>query len=167
MLWLHILGASIWVGSIIFLGIVLAPLSKRLIPDDARRSEFMADIGRRFNILGWSSMAVLVVTGLYNVNRFTGGFTRLGALLPTTYGLTLLAKAILVILMITITFYHSFILGPRIRTLTTKLGASATTRPLESTNLLRLQRTSGVLMSTLAVLAVCTLFLAALLRTLT
>ncbi len=52
--WIHLVFSSIWVGGAIFLGIVLAPLLKKTMPDVNKRSSFMVVVGRRFNYLSLS-----------------------------------------------------------------------------------------------------------------
>ncbi len=47
--WIHLLCASIWVGGSIFLGLVLAPLLKKLSFSIEERMNLMIKTGRRFN----------------------------------------------------------------------------------------------------------------------
>jgi len=47
--WAHLVSASIWVGGGIFLGVVLAPLLKRMSFSTEERLELMIKTGRRFN----------------------------------------------------------------------------------------------------------------------
>jgi uncharacterized membrane protein len=64
---LHILAAMVWLGGTFFLALVGAP-ELRTIEDVALRSELFRRIGRRFRRVGWSSVAVLVVTGFANLH---------------------------------------------------------------------------------------------------
>jgi len=106
-LWLHIVGAAIWVGGIIFLGAVLQPLSRTLILDPIERSKFMGRVGSQFIRLGWAGLTLLVLTGLYNIQRVSGRFDNVGHLLLTTkYGLILDTKLVFVLGMILLTAHH-------------------------------------------------------------
>lgn len=64
---LHILAAMVWLGGTFFLALVGAP-ALRTLDDVALRSELFRRIGRRFRRVGWSSVAVLVVTGFANLH---------------------------------------------------------------------------------------------------
>ncbi|HEX2106302.1 MAG TPA: copper-binding protein, partial [Nitrososphaera sp.] len=48
-MWVHLLGASIWVGGSIFLGIVLVPVLKAHTKSLEEMVGLMVKIGRRFN----------------------------------------------------------------------------------------------------------------------
>lgn len=109
-LWVHLLAAVAWIGGMIFLTVVLVPV-ERGIGDPKLRFDLVNKIGTRFKYLGWASIAVLLLTGLYNA------LTRIpswGALFGTRYGLTLVTKILLVILMVVLSALHDFYLGPRV-----------------------------------------------------
>jgi putative copper export protein len=59
-LFLHVLGAAVWVGGqITLLGLV--PTVRTLDPDGPRQA------ARRFNVIAWSAFGLLVVTGIWNL----------------------------------------------------------------------------------------------------
>lgn len=93
-MWVHLLGASIWVGGSIFLGIVLVPVLKAHTKSLEEMVGLMVKIGRRFNKISIPAFAALVASGIYNSRAFIG---EPSALLDTTYGNILLIKIILVI----------------------------------------------------------------------
>ena len=99
-MWAHLIAASIWVGGSIFIGIVLAPLLKTISDSIEGRLSIMIRVGRKFNKIGVPSLIVLIVTGIYNS---TGFIVNPSMILSTIYGVVLLVKIILVILLI-ITF---------------------------------------------------------------
>lgn len=166
-LWLHIVAAAVWVGGIVFLGAVAQPVLKELIPDPVERSKFAGKIGRRFNAVGWTSIVLLVLTGLYNLVRISGGIGNMPQVLFSfNYGRILNAKLALVVGMIVITAHHTFISGPRVRRLILKLESASKqdeTAPKLRAEIASLQRENGYLMSVLALLALLTLLLATLL----
>ena len=59
-LFLHVLAACVWVGGQITLA-GLVPVLRPFGPDATRAA------ARRFNVVAWSSMAVLLVTGIWNL----------------------------------------------------------------------------------------------------
>jgi copper resistance protein D len=99
-MWAHLIAASIWVGGSIFIGIVLAPLLKTISDSIEGRLSIMIRVGRKFNKIGVPSLIVLIVTGIYNS---TGFIVKPTLILSTSYGIVLLIKIILVIILI-ITF---------------------------------------------------------------
>jgi copper resistance protein D len=109
--WIHLIFSSIWVGGSIFLGIVLAPLLKKTMPDLNKRIPFMVVVGRRFNYLGGSSLLILVITGIYNARSF---FDQPLLLLESTYGYVLLTKIIMVCFLFVIYIIHILILNKNV-----------------------------------------------------
>ena len=99
-MWAHLIAASIWVGGSIFIGIVLAPLLKTISDSIEGRLSIMIRVGRKFNKIGVPSLIVLIATGIYNS---TGFIVQPSSILSTIYGLVLLIKVILVIILL-ITF---------------------------------------------------------------
>ena len=59
-LFLHVLGATVWVGGQITLA-GLVPTLRSISPDGPRL------VARRFNVLAWSAFGLLVVTGIWNL----------------------------------------------------------------------------------------------------
>jgi putative copper export protein len=84
-LFLHLLGAAVWVGGQIVLA-GLVPGLRRISPEAPR---FAA---RRFNLLAWSAFALLLVTGIWNL--FEIDFTDRTLSYQVTVGLKLVAVAL-------------------------------------------------------------------------
>lgn len=82
-MFLHILGATVWVGGQITLAHLLPTV--RTLGEDAPRA-----LARRFNTLAWSGFALLFVTGIWSV------FTVDMANQTTEYHMTLGAKLMVV-----------------------------------------------------------------------
>ena len=109
--WIHLVFSSIWVGGSIFLGLVLAPLLKKTMPDLNKRISFMVIVGRRFNYLGGSSLLILVITGIYNARSF---IDQPSLLFESAYGYILLVKIILVCILFIIYIIHVLILNKNV-----------------------------------------------------
>ncbi len=103
LMWAHLVSASIWVGGSIFIGVVLAPLLKTISESVEQRVSIMIRIGRKFNRIALPSLAILIVTGLYNSSNI---LARPQALLSTDYGIILVIKIILVIILLIMFAIH-------------------------------------------------------------
>ena len=105
--WIHIVAAAAWVGSMIFFAAVAVP---------ALRSEAMRDVapkliqllGKRYRVLGWISLGLLVTTGVTNLVLRGIGWTTLsdGAFWSTTFGRALMHKLGLVAIVLIATIAH-------------------------------------------------------------
>jgi copper resistance protein D len=111
--YLHILGAMVWVGGMLFLSLVAVPVARRLPPPE--RARLLDAVGRRFRVVGWSCVALLIVTGIVNsgYRGVTWGSLASGAILDTTFGRLLCLKLAIVAAMVLVTALHDFVIGPR------------------------------------------------------
>lgn len=111
---IHLLAAMFWLGGMFFLAVVGAPSLRELEP--GLRATLFQRLGERFRTAGWIAIAILVVTGLFNL-RFRGvlTWTVLGSadFWSTAYGHTLAWKLSAVAVMIVVSAVHDFWLGPR------------------------------------------------------
>lgn len=110
-IWIHLIFSSIWVGGSIFLGIVLAPLLKKSIPDLNKRISFMVTVGRRFNLLAGPSLVILIITGMYNARSFLPDPS---LLFGSFYGYVLFSKIILVCITLLVYIIHILILNKKV-----------------------------------------------------
>jgi copper resistance protein D len=110
---LHVLAAMLWLGGMLFLGLVGAPALRAVEPPQLRQQLFR-DIGLRFRGVGWGAIGLLVVTGILNL-YFRGWLSAVGsaAFWGTSAGRALLVKLVAVATMIVISAIHDFLLGPR------------------------------------------------------
>lgn len=109
--WLHLLAAISWIGGMIFLSLVLAPIvrSRKAAP------EFMAlfrSAARRFRFVVWSAIALLLSTGPMLLRQ-----KGLSVIDPAAWPQVLWIKLGLVAALLFLTFLHELLLGPRMRTL--------------------------------------------------
>jgi uncharacterized membrane protein len=112
---IHVLAAMAWLGGMLFLGLVGAPVLRSIEPPELRQRLFR-DLGMRFRSVGWWAIGILVVTGVANLH-FRGWLTwdsALGsaAFWKTTTGHALAVKLLAVGTMITISAVHDFVQGP-------------------------------------------------------
>lgn len=116
--YLHIFAAFVWLGGMLFLAFVLAPISRKIEPLSLRGSLLMT-IGTRFRLVGWICIVILIVTGFLNIfNRDMSHEIFLPSqLFGTEFGKTLVVKLTLVFLMVILSIIHDFFVGPRMTTL--------------------------------------------------
>lgn len=98
----HLLAVVTWVGGMLFIALVLVPITRRL-EDVALRARLVQATGRRFRTVGWIALGLIVATGLGNL-----------ALRPELLRAPRFhAKAGLVVLALALSAFHDFVLGPR------------------------------------------------------
>ncbi len=129
----HILAATIWIGGMLFLSLVLIP-GLRQLDDPALRSRLIQTVGVRFRLVGWLCLGLLLFTGVTNL--LTRGISvdllAESAFWSGAYGRTLLLKLGVFGVILLISATHDWWIGPR-------AGDTARTRP-GSPEALRLRR---------------------------
>ena len=100
--WLHVVAAITWMGGMLFLALVLVPVTRR-IEDRALRARLFHEVGLRFRAVGWIALGVLVATGIGNL-----------WLAPELLTASRFQwKLSLVVLALALAAVHDFDLGPR------------------------------------------------------
>jgi len=97
-LYLHVVGAVIWIGGLAYQAHVLLPAARRgaVAP--------FADAARRARPVAWTAIGIVVLTGFYNVTQL-GDLARV---MESGAGLMLAGKFILVILAVALTSQRDF-----------------------------------------------------------
>lgn len=113
-IWLHLLAATVWIGGMAALGLLLVPLLRRERFQNVARPLLYAS-ALRFRWIGWGALGVLVVTGLINVRA--QGIPWATWLDPgfwsTAWGQALGWKLLLVVVTLGISAIHDFHFGPK------------------------------------------------------
>ena len=151
--WIHFLCASIWVGGAIFLGLVLAPLLKRMSFSVEERLNLMIKTGRRFNKIALPALVILIATGIYNSHLVLQNNE---ILFSTSYGAFLITKIILVIALIVTFAIH-------IRIFNKNIEEKIATKQITDSELRKLTKNGMILGESTVVISVAILFFAALL----
>ena len=109
---LHLLAALVWLGGMLFLGVVGAPVLRAVEPPSLRARLFH-DLGLRFRTVGWIAIAVLIATGLVTLH-YRGWLPLLARadFWGTVAGRALAAKLAAVTVMLLVSAVHDFVLGP-------------------------------------------------------
>ena len=110
----HVLAAMFWLGGMLFLGLVGAPVLRGVDPPELRQRLFH-QLGLRFRAAGWWAIAVLLLTGLINLQY--RGWLHWGVLgtadfWRTAPGHALALKLVAVAAMLVVSAVHDFGLGP-------------------------------------------------------
>ncbi len=115
---MHLLATVTWIGGMIYVNLVLMPSLTAI--DPPQRGRLLGAAARRFAILAWGSVVVLLVTGLLK--------TPPGQLFrpSTTYGAILALKHALTLLMVAGGLLVTLVIAPRMAALAPKPGEKPT-----------------------------------------
>ncbi|MFL6214983.1 MAG: hypothetical protein ACJ74J_13955 [Blastocatellia bacterium] len=105
--WLHILLACVWVGGLIYTAAVVIPFAVKHGPDERQR--IIRGQARKFRMIGWTSVVLLIVTGLINVMNYyrLGGIGEaFGALFSPGGNFWLRRKVEAFVLMVVLMLFH-------------------------------------------------------------
>jgi copper transport protein len=106
---LHAWATAAWLGGLVMLAVLAVPLLRALGDDD--RVHLGAAIIVRFSSLAVAAVVVLVVTGVY---RALAELPSFHALWTTTYGVVLIVKLAIFVLMLVLAAWNRFMLHPRL-----------------------------------------------------
>ena len=101
--WIHVLAAVTWLGGMLFIALVLVPVSRR-VQDFHLRVDLISQTGKRFRTVAWIALGLLIVSGLVILFRHPW-LLRLPAFQ---------LKVALVVLALGLSALHDFVLGPRV-----------------------------------------------------
>jgi putative copper export protein len=109
----HILSAIIWIGGMLFLALVIVPATRGLPPPE--RAALFSAVGQRFRTVGWVCIGLLLVTGVINsaYRGVTWDNVLTAELWTSPFGRVLSLKLAVVAVMLTLSLYHDFVIGPR------------------------------------------------------
>ena len=111
---IHIVSAIIWIGGMFFLILVLIPVLRKPEFSPLFPSLFH-NIGIRYRLVGWVSLALLVMTGIFNLayRGYSIGDLLSGRLFEGPFGRTLYMMLVTVALILVVSAVHDFALGPK------------------------------------------------------
>jgi putative copper export protein len=111
--WLHILAATIWIGGMAFLVLVVVPWLRRGNAGNA--AAMLRDTGMRFRDVGWVCFGILLLTGSFNLwargVRVSDFFSVEWRSSP--FGKAVLLKLALFVVVLVLSAFHDFFVGPR------------------------------------------------------
>ncbi len=152
-LWLHLLGAVIWVGGLVFIVLVVRPaLTRAASVREQLRLEL--NLEGRFRAVMWPAVGLVLLTGLYNVMNLLLATRVSGGSLPPTFVRILAIKIGLVVLMVVLQAAHQLILRPKRVAGLKSLAPEAVTLSVDLLKWQRLAQWLWVAIMALAVLVV-------------
>ena len=139
---IHLTSAIIWLGGSLFLALALIPVMRRFAPPPGATpspgetppgsplpADLLAAVARRFRVISWVCIALLVATGLYILpTRYGIGFAEFFSVGGHFVG-TLQLKVALVAVVIWLSAIHDFIIGPYVSRLIAEAQAGAPPAP--------------------------------------
>lgn len=108
LVWVHLVAAVAWIGGMLFLSLIVVPVLKRE-SFTAERGILFRAIGRRFRLLVWVSVFVLLTTGPLLLSLRGESLLE-----PVGWSVVLRMKLLLVAVLIGLTAVHDFWPGPRV-----------------------------------------------------
>jgi putative copper export protein len=152
-LWLHLLGAVIWIGGVVFLALVVGPaLTRAASVREHLRLEL--NVEGRFRVVMWPAVGVVLFTGLFNVINILYATSLSGGSIPPAFARLLALKIGLVVVMVTLQAIDQLVVRPkRIAGLNT-LAPEVTALPVALLKWQRLSQRIGVAIMVLAVVVV-------------
>ena len=149
--WIHITCAAIWVGGSLFIGVVFAPILKKMSMPIEERLQLMIKVGRRFNKLAVPALIILMATGMYQAHLI---LQQSDILLESSYGNVLVIKIILVVALIVTFAIH-------VRVIRKDVEEKIMSKQISDDQLQALRKKIIVLGEITVILSVIILFLAA------
>jgi len=129
MVWLHLLGAVIWVGGLGFLVLVVGPALKRA----TAVREYLRlglNLEGRFRVVMWPAVGVVLFTGLFNVINILYATSLSRGGMRSTFARLLALKIGLVFVMVILQAIDQFVVRPKridgLKTLSPEIAALPT-----------------------------------------
>lgn len=110
--WVHLLAAIAWIGGLTYIVFVLFPVVAAI--DPIARATLAPRLIRRFLVLVWTSIVLLLVTGLYRLIAVQH-MTTTAAWFQGGYGHLLMTKLVLYLLLVGVAIHVTLILYPPLR----------------------------------------------------
>ena len=114
LIWLHLIGATFWLGGMLFLSLVAVPLLKQSSDPAFAQREFVNQ-ACRFRMFVWVALSILLVTGAIRLPHVVNLSESIVNWPPAV-----LSKLVLVFLLIVVSLAHDRFIGPKVRTLKNK-----------------------------------------------
>ncbi len=112
--WLHMLATVAWIGGLATLALLVLPAARKTLSGKAY-SDFISQITRRLQLIGWLSLMVLVATGLFQMSASTSyqGFLAI----TNPWAVAILLKHMVIVLMVIASAYLTWFLTPALERL--------------------------------------------------
>ncbi len=112
--WSHIVAVAVWLGGSLFLALVIVPVLRRPEYRDGA-ARLVRAAGIRFRVVGWACFAVIVATGMFNLNQRGADWSHLwsGLIWQGPQGRALAIKLGLAAAVLAVSLVHDWFIGPK------------------------------------------------------
>ena len=113
--WLHMIATVVWIGGLAALTLFVLPAAHKTLQSQ-HYSVFLDKIQTQLQSIGWFSLALLAVTGMFQLSSspFYKGFL----VIQNQWAWAILLKHLIIVIMVTISAYLSWGLSPNLARLT-------------------------------------------------
>lgn len=108
--WLHLLGASLWIGGMMYLATAYLPVLQRIVPIERTRS--LLSVLPRYSPLAIVGVLIIVASGPFNAVVHISSFDQL---FNSAYGRTLIVKLVFVAAVMLTSAIHVGLFRPRLQ----------------------------------------------------
>lgn len=154
--WLHMLATVLWIGGLVAVVLLVLPAAKKTLQTQ-EYAQFLGQLQRRLDPLGWLSLAVLLATGMFQMSANPNYEGLLS--ISNRWAVSMLIKHILFIGMIGISALMTWVILPNLRRTAIKQA-----RGLDTQSAGELQKREVFLLRTNLVLGILILGLTAMAR---
>jgi uncharacterized membrane protein len=154
--WLHMLATVLWIGGLVAVVLLVLPAAKKTLQTQ-EYAQFLGQLQRRLDPLGWLSLAVLLATGMFQMSANPNYEGLLS--ISNRWAVSMLIKHILFIGMIGISALMTWVILPNLRRTAIKQARGLDTQSAEE-----LQKREVFLLRTNLVLGILILGLTAMAR---
>ena len=153
--WLHMLATVVWVGGVVALMLIVLPVARKALPQEGYAG-FLGLVQARLQQMGWFSLLMLIVTGLFQMIAHPSyeGFLAVN----NPWATAILFKHLAIGLMIAVSAYVTWGLTPAMRRLALRRSVGS---PVSQEEIDRIQRRETFFLRVNGVLAVIILALTA------
>ncbi len=109
--WLHLLGAALWIGSMLYITASYLPVLKSSPPVERARS--LIRTLSRYSLFAITGVIIIAITGPFNATVHMNSWNQL---LTTPYGRALVVKALLVVTLLLIAVIEALLFRPQLAT---------------------------------------------------
>ena len=153
--WLHMLATVAWIGGLVAVVLLVLPAAKKMLQTQDY-AEFLGQLQRRLDPIGWFSLAVLLATGMFQMsaNPNYEGFLSIS----NPWAVSMLFKHILFIGMIGISAVMTWVILPNLRRTAIKQARGLDTQSVKQLQnrevlLLRINMVLGIIILGLTAMA--------------
>ncbi len=118
--WLHMLATVTWIGGLAALTLLVLPAARRTLDIHAYPT-FLTDLQRRLNPLGWTSLLVLLGTGMFQMsaNPNYKGFLAI----ENRWAAAILTKHLIFVIMAGVSGYITWVIMPKMQRIAIRYAA--------------------------------------------